>query len=406
MAYTDTAFVALVILVIINYDIFIHRKENVKNRIPAIKSYRRFLWSVLVFYVCDTLWGFFYDHGLIKATYVDTMIFFMVMALSVFLWTRYVIAYLKEKTVFTAILHYTGWFFLFFEWIIVIVNIFTPVLFYFNENNEYTAGRERYINLIIQLLMFLITSIYMFAYFIKRKGRARYRYMTIGFFGFVMAVFVFVQMLYPFLAMYSVGYMIGTCLLHTFVLEDAKKEHFKELNDLLERERLQRLELGTAKQKAYTDSLTGVRNKHAYAEAEADINDRIKMGYPREIGVIVFDLNGLKKINDSRGHEEGDRYIKTGCHMICRWFKHSPIFRVGGDEFVAILEGDDYDERIQLLHDFDKIIEENIKTDNVVISTGLDIFNKENDRLLEDVFKRADKKMYERKAELKAMGSI
>ena len=152
MNYSCTALVALVILLIINYDILLKKSKENRNIIPAQKSYRRFLLSVVIFYACDTLWGLFYDLQLLTLAYIDTMVFFAVMAYSVFLWTRYVISYLKVKNIFTTVLNYCGWFFLLFEWIVVIVNLFFPVLFYFDENGTYVAGSQRYVNLGIQVI--------------------------------------------------------------------------------------------------------------------------------------------------------------------------------------------------------------------------------------------------------------
>ena len=122
-----------------------------------------------------------------------------------------------------------------------------------------------------------------------------------------------------------------------------------------------------------------------------------------EFGVIVFDLNGLKHVNDSLGHEEGDKYIKQGCSLICSRFAHSPVFRIGGDEFVVILEGSDYSEREFLLSEFDRNAEQNHIIGKVVVATGLDIYDDDCDSSFSDVFERADKKMYERKCFLKSL---
>jgi len=61
------------------------------------------------------------------------------------------------------------------------------------------------------------------------------------------------------------------------------------------------------------------------------------LGEAPEFGVIGCDVNGLKKINDTLGHKAGDEYICAACKMLCEYFKHSPVFRIGGDEFVVIL---------------------------------------------------------------------
>ena len=61
-----------------------------------------------------------------------------------------------------------------------------------------------------------------------------------------------------------------------------------------------------------------------------------------------MDVNNLKMINDTYGHEAGDSYIIGVCRVLCDVYSHSPVFRIGGDEFAVILKGRDYENR-QLL---------------------------------------------------------
>ena len=157
---------------------------------------------------------------------------------------------------------------------------------------------------------------------------------------------------------------------------------------------------------AYTDPLTGVKSKHAFATEEGHIETKIIDGDIKDFGVIVCDVNGLKHINDTMGHKAGDDYIRAACKMLCEYFKHSPIFRIGGDEFVILLEGHDFETREDIMTDINKQIEANIGTDKVIISLGLAIFDSENDKSFHEVFKRADDLMYSRKMELKNLGAI
>lgn len=193
--------------------------------------------------------------------------------------------------------------------------------------------------------------------------------------------------------------------MRVFVLEDEKNEYKKQLDETREREREQKQELGSAKLLAHTDALTGVKNKLAYIEQIKLMDRDIKDGSIKQFGVVVFDLNGLKIINDTLGHDEGDNYIRSGCKQICLKFCHSPVYRIGGDEFVAILQGTDYKYREDLLAEFELQMEKNIQKDEVVVSTGMSIFDEENDSDYISVFARADKKMYERKRQLKKKGS-
>ena len=114
-------------------------------------------------------------------------------------------------------------------------------------------------------------------------------------------------------------------------------------------------------------------------------------------------MNGLKTINDLKGHDAGDEYIRQGSKIICDVFQHSPVYRIGGDEFAAFLRANDYENRNKLMSEFEHIMEDNLVTDKVVISNGLAVFDSYNQDTFSTVFERADKNMYERKRYLKSM---
>ena len=156
---------------------------------------------------------------------------------------------------------------------------------------------------------------------------------------------------------------------------------------------------------ANTDSMTGVRNKHAYSEYESNLNTMIRAGeLNQKIAVLVCDINGLKHVNDTQGHAAGDHLIKEACDLICEHFVHGAVFRIGGDEFVVILHDKGYDSMEETLASFNSEIEENINSNGVVIAIGHSVL-KEEDGQIHDVFERADNMMYQRKQELKAMGA-
>ena len=157
---------------------------------------------------------------------------------------------------------------------------------------------------------------------------------------------------------------------------------------------------------AYTDPMTGVKSKTAFVEQENLIDQKIKNGTVEDFSIIVCDVNGLKKINDTLGHKAGDEYICAACHMLCEYFKHSPVFRIGGDEFVVIVEGPDFDMRDCIMEHINSEIENNVGTSNVVASLGICDYEKENCESIHDVFRRADERMYERKNELKSLGAV
>lgn len=157
---------------------------------------------------------------------------------------------------------------------------------------------------------------------------------------------------------------------------------------------------------AYTDPLTGVKSKIAYMEEVRKINNNIQLGF-HQFGVIMFDINGLKDMNDTYGHENGDAYIVNCCRLICTIFKHSPVFRIGGDEFAAILVGQDLAKSSQLMEKLYKRMEEQNQNvdgpeDVISVAAGMAVFDKEKDKIFNDVFKRADKAMYEHKKTMKS----
>lgn len=160
----------------------------------------------------------------------------------------------------------------------------------------------------------------------------------------------------------------------------------------------------TFRDMANTDSLTGVRNKHAYSENEAAINRKIQAGELDKLAVVVGDINGLKAVNDTQGHAAGDELIRDACALICEYFTHGAVFRVGGDEFAVVLQGKGCDTMSEVVRELNHKVEENIKENGVVISIGCSVLEP-GDRQLRDVFERADQMMYERKKELKAMGA-
>ena len=152
------------------------------------------------------------------------------------------------------------------------------------------------------------------------------------------------------------------------------------------------------------DPLTGVKSKLAYTDVEKEINASINNGTVNPFSLAVLDVNGLKKINDTKGHKAGDDYIQQASHMICSYFGHSPVFRIGGDEFAVLLREADYENRETILNDFKRESESHISSNGVVISAGLSDY-REGDRDLRTIFERADAQMYENKKYLKSMGA-
>lgn len=179
----------------------------------------------------------------------------------------------------------------------------------------------------------------------------------------------------------------------------------ENIDDEIKKERQHLKELKTEKELARRDELTGVKNKTAYMELEASVQENIDNGLDYlNFALVVCDTNNLKQINDTYGHTAGDEYIRESSKILCNIFVHSPVFRIGGDEFVAFLRGNDYSLRHELMYKLQSQIYENKKNNSgVILASGMSEYNPETDSLFSDIFERADKEMYEEKQKLKSV---
>ena len=156
---------------------------------------------------------------------------------------------------------------------------------------------------------------------------------------------------------------------------------------------------------ATRDSLTGLRNTTAYAAWVEKFEEKRK-NKGADFGIVVLDLNDLKKVNDNFGHALGNKLISTAAKTIAEVFKRSPVFRVGGDEFVVVLQNSDLKNRETLFEQFkddcaNTFIEEEGEKIPLSIASGFARFDPSEDSQFVDVFKRADIAMYENKSKTK-----
>ena len=153
--------------------------------------------------------------------------------------------------------------------------------------------------------------------------------------------------------------------------------------------------------RVYIDALTSVKNKGAFDDYVHEFQSRLDDGERIEFAIGVFDCDDLKTVNDQCGHDKGDEYIKGAAKLICRTFKHSPVFRVGGDEFIVILQDEDYRNRDDLADQFRQSRASSEAAgeswEQARVSMGIAVFDPSVDASLNDAMRRADKAMYEQK---------
>ena len=539
MYYSAIGILALLVLVIENLDILLGLDVGFDK--PAWKVYRRFLFSILVYYITDILWGILEALKIPVLLFADTSLYFIAMAVGILLWTKYVVTYLDEKDTFGNFLVHAGRILAACVTVISLVNIFAPVLFTVDDECVYTPLPIRYVILIVQIVLLFLISIHALQIILAKKasGDRVKRYRATAYFGLIMSTFLIAQVWLPYLPMYCIAYLLGTCLLRAFVvrmekeeyrLENAemkrirqeellKEEHtayrrmsalagdflcvyivdpetgdyreftsaeeFKSydlatkgtdffsttmkyaknivcaedwdkfssmfsreavldeiekvgiylleyriilqgrpnyvqlkaaildeedehrlivgINDvdaLVRREEDYAARLANAQSMANIDALTGVKNRHAYLEAEERLNELINDGDISEFAIVILDVNDLKKVNDTLGHQAGDKHLRGACKIICDTFKRSPVFRIGGDEFAVIVRGEDYERVDRLVSDIDDQNRKAVINGGVVVACGMSKF--EGDDSVTAVFRRADRNMYDNKVSLKS----
>ena len=168
-------------------------------------------------------------------------------------------------------------------------------------------------------------------------------------------------------------------------LTDHMKQHISDLN-----------------QRVYVDALTSVKNQGAFTASLDALQKQADAGEQPVFAVGVFDCDNLKDINDTYGHDKGNIYLKTACRTICDVFCHSPVFRIGGDEFAVILKDSDLDQCEELVRQFEDAAAETCtagknRWEQVHVAMGIAPYEPQHDRSVSDTVRRADKIMYANK---------
>lgn len=173
-----------------------------------------------------------------------------------------------------------------------------------------------------------------------------------------------------------------------------------DLNDMVRdlREEMRKY-IKDAHELAYTDTLTNIGNRTAYFDKVDQINRQMQKE-TAGLSVAVLDINGLKKVNDENGHEQGDILIIDAADSISAVFGADHVYRIGGDEFVVVLEEIAMDSVNEMFAALDQRIMELNRTREIplAISKGAAAYQKDEDKEFNDIFRRADKEMYTDKA--------
>ena len=168
-----------------------------------------------------------------------------------------------------------------------------------------------------------------------------------------------------------------------------------------------KIQLAVMNELAHKDALTGLKNKTAYNQATDILDADIAEGHAA-FAIIMVDVNYLKRVNDTYGHERGNEYLINAASLVCKIFSRERVYRVGGDEFVVILDGESLarcEEDVAAI----RAVISKIQTDKKLqpwekVSAAIGVAHcTAADKSAEEVFKRADADMYRNKLAMKAV---
>ena len=219
--YSVIAFLAIVIHLIINFDMLPGRKASIFR---CAHEYRCFLGGLFYYYISDACWGVFAGLGWTRILYLDTASFYIAIAVSVLMMCYFIIAYLGIRGWRARMLAWFGYALLTLYIILLLKNTFDSSLFFFDDKGKYDAGLLRQILFYPLVAASALMAINAFVKAISSQDIMRRRYIVVALFCLTISVAVFLQILWPLRPFYALGCLIGNCFIHVFLIEDERAE--------------------------------------------------------------------------------------------------------------------------------------------------------------------------------------
>lgn len=225
MFYSTIGLVAIIIHLILNHEYL----KIKKGRDKVSKAFTGYVVAALLYYISDALWGIIYDLNIPVLLYVDTLLYYATMALTVVLLCRYVTGYLHLNNGFGVFVEYFGYVFAFAEFLMLVINHSVHIFFWITPDGNYQAYTMRYVALYVQVFLCVMLAIQTGTVLKSATNEKRKRYFTIFLFCIEMTAAIIFQIVYPLLPLYSIGLVIGFSIIHTFVNENENEEQYKTL---------------------------------------------------------------------------------------------------------------------------------------------------------------------------------
>lgn len=256
--------------------------------------------------------------------------------------------------------------------------IFSDINYIQGAGTRYSQGIGPMLCYALGFLLIIISDIIIVANKKRIENTVWYALLPITLLAIILLV---IQIIYP-LFLFSESAIVLICLGAFFAIEDPVG-NFKKTSELYYNH-------------AYIDALTGLFNRRSFNEELAIYDEML----PEDIICISFDLNGLKSVNDSAGHEAGDELIIEAARLVNDTFgKYGKIFRTGGDEFYGIIRTsrDNYEGELNHLKERCDSWKGQLSSE-MRISAGAGFNEDTKNHEIKEIVSVADQRMYEDKA--------
>ena len=231
-SYSVFSAVAIVIHLIINFDLLVGRSDASMRA----TRYRGFLMGTLIYYIADAAWGILAGLGWMRILYLETVLFFLSLVAFVFMWGRFVIAYLRLGKWQRRILSGFGYAILAFNIAALAANPFNKCFYYIDAEGVYHTGCVRDLAFYLLVAFIALTGIFVLTRPLVGRDSVRRRSKMVFMCCITLGAALVLQVIWPLTPFTALGCLISNCFFHVFVIADEQTaKHMAELEKALER---------------------------------------------------------------------------------------------------------------------------------------------------------------------------
>lgn len=314
--------------------ILIHDRRMLRRQSREEQAFRRLLLWVIFFCVQDIFWGLTGSLPSIGdlPLFIASTVFHASTVTTTYFWLDYVLTFLGDRIRYRRVYLALDGVVLLVQYTLLVINFFVPTIFsvrggiYFTEFLRPLAFANQYM---VYLLIGLLTLFKAVA----THGETRRKHFTVFCFALAPILTGVFQLLYPDAPFYSIGYFLGTIIIHLFIVQSERSEMQTIQHEMENRNN--QLRIAEQILLSNTDRLTDLPNRRAYEDAlpAAEADD--------DLCYVSVDVNELKVVNDSLGHAAGDELLIGAAACLQEALGAAgKVYRTGGDEFVGLLHAD------------------------------------------------------------------